>query len=62
MRPPIFSRFLIATAVIGETPVASAQSPTRHRWCARTYKTDGDATSCYFTPGRTWRHKINGYA
>jgi len=49
MRLPILSIFLIAAALLGEMPAASAQSPTSYPWCSRSYKTDGNATSCYFT-------------
>ena len=50
MRLPILSLFLIAAAaLLGEMQAASAQSPTSYPWCARAYKMDTSATSCYFT-------------
>jgi Protein of unknown function (DUF3551) len=49
MRLPILSLFLIAAALPGEMQAASAQSPTSYPWCARAYKMDTSATSCYFT-------------
>jgi Protein of unknown function (DUF3551) len=49
MRLPILVLFVIAAALLGEIQVSSAQSPTSYPWCARIFKKDGGATSCYFT-------------
>ena len=49
MRLPILSLLLIAAALLGEMQVASAQSPTSYPWCAKAYKMDTSAISCYFT-------------
>jgi Protein of unknown function (DUF3551) len=46
MRP--LSLLLLAAAVLGETPLASAQSPYSYPWCARAYKMDSNSTSCYY--------------
>jgi hypothetical protein len=59
VRLSIFALFLIAAAVLGETPVASAQSPTSYPWCARTGK-DASATSCYFTSRQQCMTTISG--
>jgi hypothetical protein len=48
MRLPILALLLIATAALGEMQTASAQSSTNYPWCARAYKMDTSATSCYF--------------
>jgi hypothetical protein len=48
MRLPILSLLLIAAALLG-VQAASAQSPTSYPWCAKAYKTDTSAISCYFT-------------
>ena len=48
MRLPILSLFLIAAALL-VVQTASAQSPTSYPWCARPYKMESSATSCYFT-------------
>jgi hypothetical protein len=45
---PILS-LLIAAALLGEMQAASAQSPTSYPWCAKSYKMDTSAISCYFT-------------
>jgi hypothetical protein len=49
MRLPVLSLSLIAVALLGEMPVAPAQSPTSYPWCSRAFKMDTSATSCYFT-------------
>jgi hypothetical protein len=49
MRLPIHSLLLIAAALLGEMQAASAQSPTSYPWCAKSYKMDTSAISCYFT-------------
>jgi hypothetical protein len=49
MRLPILSLLLIAAALLGEMRAASAQSPTSYPWCAKAYKMDTSAISCYFT-------------
>jgi len=59
VRPSIFALFLIAAAVLGEIPVASAQSPTSYPWCARTGK-DASATSRYFTSCQQCMTTISG--
>ena len=58
MRPPILSLFLIAAAVVGETP-ASAQSPTSYPWCAKYYK-EGSPTSCYYTSYQQCKTTLSG--
>src|SRR5271156_2968614 len=59
MRPLMLSLFLIAAAVLGETPLASAQSPYSYPWCARYYK-EGTPTSCYFTSYQQCRATVSG--
>jgi Protein of unknown function (DUF3551) len=49
MRLPILSLLLIAAALLGEMKAALAQSPTSYPWCAKSYKMDTSAISCYFT-------------
>jgi hypothetical protein len=49
MRLPILSLLLIAAALLAETQAPSAQSPTSYPWCAKAYKMDNSAISCYFT-------------
>ena len=49
MRLPILSLFLVAAALLGEIHAAPAQSPTSYPWCARVYKMESSAISCYFT-------------
>jgi Protein of unknown function (DUF3551) len=49
MRLPILSLLLIAAALLGEMQAASAQSPTSYPWCARSFKMDSSAISCYYT-------------
>ena len=49
MRLPILCIVLITAALSADIVPAAAQSPTSYPWCARIPKTDGDATSCYFT-------------
>ena len=49
MRLPVLSLMLIAAGLAADALPAAAQSPTSYPWCARIPKTDGDATSCYFT-------------
>jgi hypothetical protein len=49
MRMPILSLFLTAAALLGEIHAAPAQSPTSYPWCARSFKMDSSAISCYFT-------------
>jgi hypothetical protein len=43
--------FVVLTmlALVADTWVAAAQSPTSYPWCARTAKMDSGGTSCYFT-------------
>jgi hypothetical protein len=59
MRLSILSLFLITAAVIGESPVASAQSPNSYPWCARMGR-DAAATSCYFTSYQQCRTTVSG--
>jgi hypothetical protein len=59
MRLPIFSLFLIAAALLGESQTASAQSPTSYPWCARYYK-DSAPTSCYFSSYQQCRASVSG--
>jgi Protein of unknown function (DUF3551) len=47
MRLPSLRLFLIATALLGEIQVASAQSAYSYPWCLRSFAYPG-ATSCYF--------------
>jgi hypothetical protein len=49
MRLPILSIFLVAAALLGEIHATPAQSPTSYPWCARSYKMETSAISCYFT-------------
>jgi Protein of unknown function (DUF3551) len=49
MRLPILSILLIAAGLAVDIVPAAAQSPTSYPWCARIPKSNGDATSCYFT-------------
>jgi uncharacterized protein DUF3551 len=49
MRLAILSLLLITAALLGEIQAASAQSPTSYPWCARSYKMETSAISCYFT-------------
>jgi hypothetical protein len=64
MRLPILSITLIAAGLAADTVVytapAAAQSPTSYPWCARIPKTDGDATSCYFTSYRQCMTTLSG--
>jgi hypothetical protein len=53
MRLPILSLFLIAAALLGEIPAASAQSATSYPWCAKYYK-EGSPTSCWAAFLRSW--------
>jgi hypothetical protein len=49
MHLPILWLFLIAVVLLGKIQVASAQSPTSYRWCARYFGSAiPGATSCYF--------------
>ena len=59
MRPLMLSLLLIAAAVLGETRVASAQSPTSYPWCARMGK-DAGATCCYFSSYQQCMTTISG--
>jgi hypothetical protein len=49
MRLPILALVLIAATLPGNVQKASAQSPPNYPWCARAYKMETSATSCYFT-------------
>jgi hypothetical protein len=49
MRLPIFWTLLIVAVVAGGSRMVSAQSPTSYPWCAKSYKMDTSAISCYFT-------------
>jgi hypothetical protein len=60
MRLPILSFFLIAVGLAADIVPATAQSPTSYPWCARIPKTDGDATSCYFTSYRQCMTTLSG--
>jgi hypothetical protein len=59
MRPPMLSILLLAAAVLGESPLASAQSPYSYPWCARLYK-ENAPTSCYFTSYQQCMTTISG--
>jgi Protein of unknown function (DUF3551) len=60
MRLPILSILLIAAALAADMVAAAAQSPTSYPWCARMPKSDGDATSCYFTSYRQCMTTLSG--
>jgi hypothetical protein len=60
MRLPILSIVLIAAGLTADIAPAAAQSPTSYPWCARIPKTDGDATSCYFTSYRQCMTTLSG--
>jgi hypothetical protein len=61
MRLPILSLFVIATALLGEVPAASAQSPTSYPWCARYFGSwMVGATSCYFSSYQQCRATMSG--
>jgi Protein of unknown function (DUF3551) len=59
MRLPILSLFLIAAALLGEIPAASAQSATSYPWCAKYYK-EGSPTSCYYTSYQQCKTTLSG--
>ncbi len=59
MRLPILSLFLIAAALLGALPAASAQSATSYPWCAKYYK-EGAPTSCYFTSYQQCKTTLSG--
>jgi uncharacterized protein DUF3551 len=60
MRLPFLSFVLIAAGLAADIVPAPAQSPTSYPWCARIPKTDGDATSCYFTSYRQCMTTLSG--
>jgi hypothetical protein len=60
MRLPTLSIVLIAAGPAVDIVPAAAQSPTSYPWCARIPKTDGDATSCYFTSYRQCMTTLSG--
>jgi hypothetical protein len=60
MRLPILSLFVIAAALLVEIQAASAQSPTSYPWCARSYKMDSSAISCYFTSREQCKTTLSG--
>ena len=60
MRLPILFFVLIAAGLAVDIVPAAAQSPTSYPWCARIPKTDGDATSCYFTSYRQCMTTLSG--
>jgi len=59
MRLLIVSLFLVAAALLGEIPAASAQSATSYRWCAKYYK-EGSPTSCYYTSYQQCKTTLSG--
>jgi hypothetical protein len=59
MRLPILSLFLLAAALLGEIPAASAQSAASYPWCAKYYK-EGAPTSCYFTSYQQCKTTLSG--
>jgi hypothetical protein len=60
MRLPILCIVLITAVLTADMVPAAAQSPTSYPWCARIPKTDGDATSCYFTSYRQCMTTLSG--
>jgi hypothetical protein len=60
MRPPIFSLFVIATALLGDIQVSSAQSPTSYPWCARYDQREGSGTGCYYASRELCMATISG--
>jgi hypothetical protein len=60
MRLPILYVVLITAALTAGMAPAAAQSPSSYPWCARIPKTDGDATSCYFTSYRQCMTTLSG--
>jgi hypothetical protein len=60
MRLPILYVVLITAALTADMAPAAAQSPSSYPWCARIPKTDGDATSCYFTSYRQCMTTLSG--
>jgi hypothetical protein len=59
MRLPILSLFLIAAALLGEVPAASAQSAASYPWCAKYFK-EGSPTSCYYTSYQQCKTTLSG--
>jgi len=52
---------LIAAALLGEIPAASAQSPTSYPWCSRyTGRGMDGMTSCYYTSYEQCRATVLG--
>jgi hypothetical protein len=60
MRLPVLSIVLIAAALTADLVPAAAQSPASYPWCARIPKSDGAATSCYFTSYRQCMTTLSG--
>ena len=51
---------LIAAALFGENPAASAQSANSYPWCAIFYKEGGGTPRCYFDTREQCMETISG--
>jgi hypothetical protein len=60
MHSKVLQLVIVLAALTGTTELASAQSPTSYPWCARAFKMDTSATSCYFTSRQQCMATLSG--
>ena len=62
-RTPIVTLFVIVAALLGETQISNAQSPSSYPWCAVYFGDSsglGGAMSCYYTSWEQCRTTMLG--